>query len=341
MVTGSIHSISVDSITYEADTDARITIDDNYIYLVGLGAARDGALFRIPLDGGKPEKIAVSKYGGGRLDALRPLVSGNWIIFGDTPYTNDNPSKWMIRAVNLKDLSERVIIDEENDTAGLVKSFNFAAEGDNLYWDVLVPQPDQQYIDTISTMNLDTGKTVILTSTKVNGWTWSLFGVSKGRLVVEQDGDQNQGGGTNIFLFDPAGGQPQALSTNGASDMPVFVYPWAAWKSGLRYQWTKDIQIYNLQTSQTRSITLPGLDDTDPHMDGMRIYWSGYTDDTFSYFAIYIFDLIKNAIYIYPGTEKQELFTDIAIHGGVIAWIRWVSPSTGLPNPYLEWTTIN
>ena len=338
IATGSIHSLLVNSITQEADTNAMITIDDSYIYLVGVGGPRDDFLFRIPIDGEKPQKIAVSKYTGGRLDLFQPLVSGNWIIFGDTP--GNDPSKWMIRVVNLKDLSERLIIEEKNDTLNLAERFNFAAEGDNLYWTMLVPQSDQQYEDTISMMDLDTGKTVILTSTKVNGWNWSLLGVSEGRLVVEQDGNQNQGGGTNIFLFDPAGGQPQALSTDGASNMPVFAFPWVAWKSGPRYQWMKDIQIRNLQDSQTQSITLPGLEDSDPQMDGTRIYWSGATEDTYSYFAIYILDLMKNTIYVYPSSEKQVLFSGIAIHGGVIAWIRWVSPSTGKPYCYLEWTAI-
>jgi len=338
IATGSIHSIPLDSITQEADTDAQITVDDHDIYLIGVGGGRDDTLFRIPLDGGKPEKIAVSKYAGGVLFSFRPIVSSNWIIFGDTPY--NNPSKWMIRAVNLKDLSERVVIDEEDDTANLLNNFNYAAEGDNLYWTVPVPQSNQQYDNTISMMNLDTGKTVILTSTEVNGWSWSILGVSEGRLVVEQDSDNDHGGGTNIFLFDPVGGQPQALSTDGASDMPLIVYPWVAWKAGPRYQWLKVLQIYNLQTSQTRSIILPGSEDSDPQMDGTRIYWSGATDDTFSYFALYIFDLIKNIIYVYPATENNVKFSSIAIHGGAIAWIRRVDSSTGMPHSYLEWTTI-
>jgi len=346
IATRSIHSMSLDSITQETDKDAQITLDDHYIYLVGIGGDRDDTLFRIPLDGGKPEKIAVSKYVGGCLDLIGPIVTRNWIIFADTPGQGPNnqgpPGKWMIRAINLQDFSERLLAKSGgvDDPLNLTPSSNFAADGDSLYWTIGAPESGQLNEDIISMMDLNTGKTVVLTRTKVDGSYWSFLRASEGRLVVEQDSDENHGGGSNIFLFDPPGEQPQALSTDGVSNLRQFDYPWVVLQVGPQNQTNDEMSIYNLQTSQTRSISLPGMYNYYSSMDGARIYWSGATEDTYSFYAIYILDLIKNTIYVYPASEKNVLFPEISIHGGVIAWLRTVEPDTGLPYSYLEWTTI-
>ncbi len=334
VATNTVHSI------YEGkNAGGQLTLDDNYIYLVG--DLEPGFIFRIPLNGGKPEKIATSKYPGGRLNLFRPIVTTNWIIFADTP-DQGIPNRWMIRAINPQDFSERLVAENRvDDPLNLEQTFNFAADGDNLYWTMVVPKSNQLDEDLISMMDLNTGKTVVLTRTKVDGSIWSLLGVSEGRLVVEQDSDESHGGGSNIFLFDPAGGQPQALSTDGASNMPQFVYPWIVWKAGPRYQNIQKICIYNLQTSQTRVITLPGKMNSDIlGMDGARVYWTGPTDDLYTYFAIYILDLVKNTVYVLPDSEQYVLFPEVAIHGGTIAWLRVVNIQTNQPIAYLEWTTI-
>jgi len=247
----------------------------------------------------------------------------------------------MLRALNLQDFSERLLAKSGvDDPLNLTPSSNFAADGDSLYWTIGAPESGKLNEDIISMLDLNTGKTVVLTHTKVDGSYWSALGALEGRLVVERDSDENHGGGSNIFLFDPPGGQPQALSTDGVSNLRQFVYPWVVLKAGSQYQTPDEISIYNLQTSQTQSITRPGMYNSEPQMDGTRIYWSGATEDTYSYYAIYILDLIKNTIYVYPAPEKNVLFPEMAVHGGVIAWIRWVNPVTEMPYSYLEWTTI-
>jgi hypothetical protein len=245
----------------------------------------------------------------------------------------------MIRALNLEDQSERIIVKVDNDQLGLVNSFNFAAEGDDLYWDMLSVSSGHQE-DRISMTDLDTGRTTVLNDVRVNGWIWSILRVSGGRLVVEQDFDEEHGGGTNIFLLDPRGGQPQPLSTDGNSDMPLFVDPWVVWKAGPRYQSAQKIGVHNLQSGEDRSIPLAGRSDDDPQMDGARVYWSGATDVSGSFYAIYILDLTKNVIYAMPSPVENVLFGPLAIHGGTIAWVRTVEPSNAPKADYLEWTTI-
>ncbi len=344
IATGSIHSISVDSITQEAATNAQMAIDDHYIYLVGMGGARDDSLFRIPFDGGKPEKIAISKYIGGHLNLI--ITAGNWIILVDTPSQGPNeqgpPSRWMMRAIDLRDLWERLLAESGADSpVNLAWGSNLAVDGDNLYWTTGAPGSGLLNEDVISMMDLNTGKTVVLTRTKADGSYWSVLGASEGRLVAERFSDENQGRKSNIFLFDPPGGQPQTLSTDGVSYLLQFVYPWVLFRAGSQNQTPDVISIYNLQTTQTRSIVRPGTDNSEPQMDGTRIYWSGATEkDMLIYHAINILDLTTDTIYVLPSTEKNVLFPEIGIHGNLIAWIREVNSDTNLPTLYLEWTTI-
>jgi len=337
--TDIIATDSVHSIYRGIEGGCQLTLDDHYIYLVE--DLEPGSIYRIPLTEGKPQIIASTKYAGGRLNLFTPIMTRNWIVFADTP-DQGIPGTWQIRAVNLQNFSERLLAKSNaNDPTNLVTTYNFAADGDNLYWTVYVDKPGQSNDDFISMMDLNTGKTIALSNTKVTGSMWSILGASEGRLAVEQDYDDNHGGGSNISLFDPATGTPQALSTDRASDMPHFVYPWVAWKAGPRYQTIDKIGIYNLQTSQTQMITPPGYGDSDILLDGARVYWTGSPDDAGTYDAIYILDLAKNTIYVLPASKQYVHFGGIAIHGKTIAWLRVENIQTNKPDAYLEWTTIN
>jgi hypothetical protein len=274
------------------------------------------------------------------------LVTGNWIIFADVPSQGPNeqgpPARWMIRAINLRDFSERLLAESGVDNPlNLAWDSNFAADGDSLYWTIGAPESDPLNVDIISRMDLNTGKTVVLTRPIADGSYWSVLGASEGRLVAERFSNKNQGRESNIFLFDPPGGQPQALSPDGASYLLQFVYPWVVFKAGPPNQTPDKISIYNLQTAQARSITRPGTDNSEPQMDGTRIYWSGATDkDMPIYYAMYILDLTTNRIYVLPSTEKNVLFPKIRIHGNKITWVRELNSDTNPLTVYLEWTTI-
>lgn len=330
---------SIHSLTRGIEGGADITLDDYYLYFV---EDKDpGSLYRIPLNGGTPEKIAASKYAGGRINLIRPLLTKNWIIIVDIPYQGPNsqgiPGTWMIRAINLHDFSERLLARSGvGDPVNLAPTSNFSTDGDFLYWTISFPEKE----DIISRMDLNTGQTVVLTRTNQVGSYWSLLGASDGRLVVEQDTEESHGGGSRIYLFDPPGEQAQPLSTDGVSHLRQFVYPWVVLQTGPQNQTPDEISLYDLNTSQTRSITLPGMDNSYPQMDGMRIYWSGATEDTYTYFAIYILDFSKNTVYVYPSSEQNVLFPEMAIHGGTIAWLRVTNVQTNQPVAYLEWATI-
>jgi hypothetical protein len=283
----------------------------------------------------------MSKYEGGRLNLFHPILNNNWIIFADTP-DQSYPNKWMVRAVNLQNLSERLVA--QNGAEGnsyLPMFFNDAVDGDYLYWTVGVAKSGQLDESLISRMDLKTGKTEVLTRTKADMGIWSLLGASENRLIVEQDTNENNGRGSHIFLFDPPDGQAKQLSSDVTNNLLQFVYPWVVWKTGSQYPNLYKISVHNLQTSQTRLFTLPGEDNSNIlGMDGAQIVWTGAIDGANTYYAILILDLVKNMVYVLPSSQQHTLFKDVAIHGGVIAWIRSENSDTNQPILHLEWARI-
>jgi hypothetical protein len=113
------------------------------------------------------------------------------------------------------------------------------------------------------------------------------------------------------------------------------------WKSGLRYDTATEMVVYNLQTRQQQLIPVQGVEPSDPLMDGTRIYWTASvsTADN-STNSIYVFDIPKNITYILNSPGAEQTFDEVAIHGGLIAWVRATDSFSANPDFYLEWTTI-
>ncbi|MGC1377981.1 MAG: hypothetical protein WA821_17240 [Anaerolineales bacterium] len=289
------------------------------------------------IHGGTPEKIAASTYAGGRLNLINPILSGKWLIFADTNTPNE-PDTWKIRALNLENRTERLVLDIKNDTVGLINSFNMSVDGDWLLWTLYLPKSTE---DSISMLNLSTGEKREVLRDKVDGSIWSISASSQGQAVIEKDFDENHGGGADMYLLDLATGKTQPLSTDGKSDMPHFVYPWAMWKSGLRYDTATEIVVYNLQTRQQQLVPVQGVEPSDPLMDGTRIYWTAWvsTADN-STNSIYVFDILKNTTSMLTSPGADQIFNSVAIHGGLIAWLRVTNFSSASSDSYLEWTTI-
>jgi hypothetical protein len=325
--------------------DVRLAVDDRNIYMVG--EEQSGYLYRIPLSGDNPKRIAISVFDNGRLNLIPPIMTGDWIVFADTPATLQGISNvWKIRAINLIDLSERVVSESTMDPLNILTTYSFAGEAGKIYWTREIFTKDEK-IDqvTISMMDLDNGKTTVLSQSKYEGWTWSLLQVSGNRLVMQKNQDDNHH--NNIFLFDLSSKQFQALSDDGVSNRPLFGDSWVVWQKRSGSPDNKQLQIHNLQTLQTRTISLPGTSNSDPLMSGSFVYWSGetdlssstqYPDKSPALWAFYLFDLSKNIIYEYRAPQPSNLFTDIVLRGKNIAWIR--KDITGTGKAYLEWTTM-
>ncbi len=333
--TNSVHSIPFSSVVGTSDLVAQMTLDERYLYVVGEGQA--GSLYRIPFGGGSPERIAGTKYPNGRLNLFRPILTGDWIVFADTPTTLQGVSdRWMVRAVNLKDLSERVVLESIPSQPSNIMNTYFTGEAGRLYWTRSTYAAEDK-IDrtTVSMMNLDSGKTALLNQTSYAGWTWSLVQVSNGQLILEQSQENYH---SDIYLFDPANGQPQALSDDGMSQWPLIDFPWVAWEEGPGFQQLK-LHLYNLQTRQSRTVSLPGTDNTLPLLNGAFVCWSGAADSTASsHYAFFIYDLTMNVVYQYLSPEPNVIFSNIVLRGNTIAWVRDDIAGTGKNT--LEWTTI-
>ncbi|MGC1379157.1 MAG: hypothetical protein WA821_23205, partial [Anaerolineales bacterium] len=230
------------SIPLGKDGSVSLSLGDNYIYWVR--GRNNGYIFRVSIQGGEPEKIAETTYAGGRLDLFVPIVSGKWLIFGDTN-TDGDPDTWKIRVLNLEDYTERVAWEVKGDTSGLIYSFAMAADDDTLVWVVGLPETSE---DSVTLFNMATGEKREVLREKVNGSLWSVISVSNGQAVIEKDFDEKNGGGTDIYSLDLTTGKTQALSADRTSSLPRFAYPWVMWKAVPRYDWTTKLAIYNLQT---------------------------------------------------------------------------------------------
>lgn len=346
----SIHSIPINSLMGMDNPGVQLALDDRYIYLAG--DEKLGSLYRLPLAGGNLERITRTRYVDGRLNLFQPIVTGDWIVFADTPATLQGVSdRWMVRAVNLKNFSERLVAES---TAGQINPLTttyFAGEAGKLYWTRAIYATDGK-IDqaTLSMMDLGDGKTTHLSQTSYSGWTWSLLHVSNGRLVLQQDLQENYH--SNIFLFDPSNGQLQALSHDGISYWPLFGFPWVAWVVNPRdrgpTQFEKSqLQLYNLQTFQSRTVSLPGTSYSNASLDGSYVYWAGgtdqagtprYTDQSSFLNAFYLFALNSNVIYEYLAPEPNVVFQGLVLRGKTLAWIR--NDISGPSKADLEWTTL-
>jgi len=326
----------ISSILLGKQGSAQIAVDNDYVYWA---AYKSKYLYRILYTGGKPEKIAISQYADGRVDVINPIVSGRWIIFGDTPRSNDL-GVWKIRAVNLDTFSERLILDD-NQGKNSIYTFDISAEGDWAAWTVSTLKGNNQSDETIiSMLNLNTGETRDVKREKVNGSIWSVLSISGSQAVVERDFDENHGAGCSLYLLNTSNGDVQELSTDGKSSMPQFIYPWVMWKPVLRYASTGKVIIYNLQTYQKLLIPIPGVYNADPKMDGARIYWIGDPTDSGGASSIYVFDIIKNTTFELDPPDENQSFQGLAIHGNLIVWVRQTDYLSANTDAFLEWAKI-
>ncbi|MGC1376985.1 MAG: hypothetical protein WA821_12210 [Anaerolineales bacterium] len=329
----SLPTGKVFSIPFGQQSSVSFRLDDHYIYWIA--PESNGDLFRASLNGGNPEQIAVSKYPNGRLDLLGLVLSGKWLIFADTD-TPGISNTWMLRALNLEDGSERRVMENENNLSAVaaLPYFNMYADGDWLVWNLNAPGSSQ---NTISMLNLATGEKRELPREE-DGAFWSSLAFSAGQAIVEKDFDEQHGSKTDIYMLDPATGKTRPLSTDGENAMPLFAYPWVVWKTGFRNGWQREMAVYNLQTQKRQAVFVTGEPDSDPRMDGARIYWTGVSFPSDGpIVSIYVFDILKNTTSTLD-MSGDKTFDDVVIHGKSIAWVRRLDSSSN--DSYLEWTTI-
>lgn len=312
-----------------------LALDDKFVYWVE--NKNPGTMYRISLKGGQPEIIATSQYSDGRLDVFRPILSGRWLIFCDSPRSS-NLGVWKVRVLNLDDHSEKLLLHNDGDQANLLMSLGISAQDDWVMWTIIVQETSGDFKDTMTLMNLDSGESREFMRSNIDEAIFPIISISKGWVVVEQDLEDSFGGGNNLYLLDLTNEKMQILSTDGKSSMPSLVFPWVMWKAAPRYSYGQKIVLYNLQDHRKLWVPLEDDENSDPQMNDSKIYWDGWPSANPTFNSIYIYDINKNITFVFDSPENQ-VFEDYVISGEYIAWVRPMDYFTYNTEAFLEWTT--
>ncbi len=291
--------------------------DDSYIYWI---AAFGGTIYRYPLSGGQIETVTVTQYSEGSLAMVRPLRSGDWLVFADvkrqtlaTPFT--------LRARNLRtSREEQLAINQAEDFPP--PTFNVA--GDWVVWTLL---------EKSKTINCQGGETVVAMynlQTKEhreldracidNKYLWnanSPIGISSSHVVVDQMLPDAQGAGRRIYLFDLNKGTSTSLTGDKNGMFPALSEDWVVWKimkdandpSG-------NTMVLNLKTGERKEVPTSDQADEPYIADNRWLYWDdlGRNEHT-------IYDLTTDESFTFTTTTNNDAHTGgWQIGGNTIVW---------------------
>lgn len=331
-----INAADTHSLYLQQASPLTIALDDQYVYWVDHKSPR--FLYRISQTGGTPEVAAQSLYEDGRLDCIDLQSSEHWLILCDTPKSKDL-TKWSIRAINLDDLSQQVLLTDDNEK-NLITFFDISLNENSVIWAIATQKDYELDENVITFVNLNTEEKHDVLRTKVDSSVWPIISLSGNQAVIEQDFDETQGGKSVLHLLDLVDGEITDLSMDGKSSMPDFNFPWVVWKQGSRYDFMTTFVIDNLKDGQLTLVPSEGLYPSDLRINGPRVFWTANPSNSGATNAIYIFDIEKNTTYALESPGPDQVYNPVCIHGNKIAWILKTQFSKAVSDAYLEWTTI-
>ena len=309
-----------------------IMLDDTHIYWT-VNEQQD-TIFRAPLSGGAVEKIVTSKDKDGSVITIPPVREGDWLIYLDYAGLPES-ANWELRAKNLRDGSEQVVLKGSGNQA-YAFGLNISADNDWVAWSRTVPNAQGTCDESILGLsNLRTGEQVELDRVCTDQYMWSIVSLSNQTLVAEQDFPDAKGGGSALYLFDDFHNRHhKALTTDGRVSMPRVSYSWIVWKNALRFSWGYSNSIYDLGNKTQRAVMVPGEASPDPKLAGQWLYWVIRNSGT-EMGGIYLYDLKREQVWNIPA-PREGILSTAAIHGHWIAWNRISDFSAG-GEEVLEW----
>ncbi len=326
----------VHSLRLENQVATSLALDQTYLYWTP--APDSGRILRYPLAGGTVETIATSRFnrfGDGYLGSFGLLRRGDWLLFTDTR-KNDN-SVWAVRALNLKDGTEQVVVEEAGDPVSWPGP-DYDADDDWVVWTRTGHPRDANCDQSILTRrNLKSGEAQEVDRVcTVNNYMWVLPKLSGDKLVVEQDLPDSKGRGNNLYLFDLYTGKRTPLTDNRASSMPALSGKWLVWKDAPRFAFGNVVIIYDMTNSQMHSLRPPLNDPSDPLIAGHWLYWRPLGNQPFV-----VYDLEKGQLMKIATPGANEAFDSVAIYENIAAWSRNPDFSSGGSHDHiLEWRTL-
>ncbi|MES4787645.1 MAG: hypothetical protein C4294_19630 [Nitrospiraceae bacterium] len=308
-----------------------VSLDESYLYWTVREDPRH--IFRYPLVGGQVETIAISRFADGDLTTYQPIRSGSWLIFLDTHQRNN--TAWLIRALNLKDRTEQIVLEELGDPTSWPGP-DFDADEDWVVWTRTGHNKSKNCDETIlAVYNLKSGKKRELERICAeHEHLWAFPHISGHHIVVEQDLPDEKGKGNDTYLFDLTTGQHTALTTNHESSMPTIAGPWVVWKDLPRFRWDEADVLYNLQTNEKRYIYAPP-DFANFHVQSGRwLYWHPFR-------GFHAYDLDTNRMFIIVPEGQDKFVTAGAVHGNIVVWCLDTEPAKAPPkDTVLQWRTL-
>lgn len=310
---------------------SHVALDETYLYWV-LDEGKH--ILRYPLLGGEVEAVTSTRFEDGELSVHPLLRSNDWLIFLDTPRSAEGVT-WTLRALNLSDGTEQVVIEERGDRTSWPGPF-VDADGDWVVWSRTRRSEEKGCVETILAMyNLRTGERRELERSCVEDrHMWVFPHLSGDHLVVERDLPDSKGGGNDIYLYDLTSGQRTALTDDGRSSMPDISGPWIAWKAAPRFSRGPTL-LYNLDTGEREVVRRPGRH-LGPQLAGRWLYWQPSARQ-----SLYVYDLEAKQLSLVATPGENEDFDDVGVCCGTIAWCLNLDFEHAPPGDYaLEWRTL-
>jgi hypothetical protein len=312
-----------------------ITIDEVYLYWTI--RQQEEKIFRAPLAGGEIEVVANSHYKDGRLSDYPPIRSNDWLVFIDTPASEENVT-WKVRALNLSDGKEQVVIEDVRDLDSWPGP-DLDMEVDWIVWarGQHVEAPDCSTLATLAMRNLKTGESRELECLCAQNNYMPMFPqLSNGYLVYERDLPDNKGRGNDIYLYELQSGELITLTTNHRGSMPDISYPWVVWKDSPRFGDEDDpTVVYDLRSGQRTLIKVPGDGNPDPHVSGHWLYWSAEL-----YKPLYVYDLETGQLHNLAVPGPGESLESVSLSGAWAAWDHDMETNKSVSQHFIEWRTL-
>jgi hypothetical protein len=292
---------------------SHLTLDESYLYWVG--RQDPGTLFRYPLKGdGEIEPVVHTQFEGGELYAIPPIRSGDWLIFFDTPASAQGVT-WALRALNLSDGSEQILLEEPGDPASWPGAYADAA-GDWVVWSRTRSAEELSCTETILALyNLETGERRELErECAEDNRMWTMPHISGEHVVVEQDLPDSKGSDNNVYLYDLTTGERTALTTDGCSSMPHISGEWVVWRGGPRHSYGTETVLYNWRTEEQFILTHEPR-----HYARLSGRWLCWVKPR-PFEPLYVYDLETRQLLLVTTPGENQDIKDVAIHGNTIAW---------------------
>lgn len=328
---------NISSFFLQHSSPLTIALDDKYVYWVD--HSNPGFLYRISQSGGSPEVVARSLYEDGRLDCIDLQTSGHWMILcdADTPYI---PSNWKIRAINLDDLSQTVLLSSDDTLTYVFSSFDISLDGNSVLWACSTIKDNALDENVVNFVNLDAGETRELLRKKADTLVRWMLSLSGNQAVIQQAFADTQGVKSVLNFLDLTNGNMSVLLTDEGSAWPVFSFPWLIWTQLGAKGYVQSFVTYNLGDDQKWRTPIEGAYPTKPRMNGSWLYWSANPMPDESRNAIYIYAIEKNTTYVFVAQGKDQYYETVYFRANTIAWVRNVEFSKAGGDMYLEWATI-